>query len=41
MKKAGFGKCSGCSDEFIDGDVVVPTTNNRYHFRCAKCRNIL
>lgn len=41
MKKAGYHSCSGCGDGFVEGDVIVPTTNDRFHFRCAKCRNIL
>ncbi len=41
MKNAGFEKCNGCMDEFCVGDVVVSSTNNRYHYRCAKCCNLI
>ena len=41
MKNAGYGSCDGCGDGFVEGDVIVPTTKERFHFRCAKCRNIL
>ncbi len=41
LNNAGFDKCAGCGDKWNDGEVIVSTYNKRYHFRCAKCKNII
>lgn len=41
MHNVGFDKCAGCGDGWSEGEVIVSTTNKRYHFRCAKCKNII